>query len=71
MLTDPATSVWLWLYALSGLIVRLARGVGFLRDKLDIEERPLYSMRLVAGVLAALAWWGTGLLIVVSDRLGG
>ena len=51
--TTYLTSIWLWLYALSGLIVRSARAVPSVRDTLNIEDRPLYSMGLVAGGLAA------------------
>ena len=65
--TTYLISIWLWLYALSGLIVRSARAVPSVRDTLNIEDRPLYSMGLVAGGLAALAWWGTALVIVVID----
>lgn len=60
--TTYFTSVWLWLYALSVLIVRtmtrLSRGAAFLRDHLNIEEKPLSSMGFVAGGLTAFVWWG-------------
>ena len=56
------TSVWVWLYALSGLIVRGARSFEFVRDRLNVVERPLYSMGLVAGGIAALVVWGVGLM---------
>ena len=56
------TSLWLWLYALAGLLVRLSKpltqGIDSLRDRLKVEERPLYSIGLVAGAITALTWWG-------------
>ncbi len=55
--TTYLTSVWLWLYALSGLLVRAIRGATFLRDHLNVEEKPLSSMGFVAGGLMAFGWW--------------
>ena len=56
------TSAWLWLYALSGVLARallsFGHGAVFLRDHLNVEERPLSTMGLVAGGLAAFCWWG-------------
>lgn len=52
------TSVWVWLYALSGLIVKLGQylGLGFswLRAILDIENKPLRSMGMVLNILITI-----------------
>ena len=54
-------SVWVWLYAGSGLLVRtvvyFGRGAVFLRNHLDVEEKPLSAMGFVAGGLLACVWW--------------
>ena len=54
------TSVWVWLYALSGSIVKLAEylGVGINRFKvlLDIENKPLRSLGFVSIVLFTIAY---------------
>lgn len=58
------TSIWLWLYFLSGIVVRvLSRSrkiIRVLQDWLDIENHPLQTMGVVAGGLVAL------LILVVS-----
>ena len=51
------TSAWLWLYVLSGLLVRFAGSVAVHQKWLDIKQKPLYCMGLVAGPIAAVAWW--------------
>ncbi len=52
------TSVWVWLYALSGLAVRVVGyfGIGIrgLRGILDIESKPLRSMGFVSIALVSL-----------------
>jgi hypothetical protein len=57
-----AASIWLWLYALSGFLLRAARrfdiGFQWFNRKVDIEKHPLSSIGLVAGSLVALAYWG-------------
>ena len=46
------TSVWVWLYALSGFAVsglaKTQRGLNFLRNTLDFENKPLKSMGFVS-----------------------
>lgn len=55
------TSVWLWLFLVSGLLLKAARffDSGFLRLKrcLDIEHQPLQAIGLVAGVILAFGYW--------------
>jgi uncharacterized protein len=55
------TSVWLWLYAGSGFLLKVARrfdiGFDLFNRKLDIEKKPLSAMGLVAGALFAVLYW--------------
>jgi len=54
------TSVWVWLYAGSGLLVKLGQylgiGVKVLKVVLDIENKPLRSMGYVAILLVTLVY---------------
>jgi len=54
------TSVWVWLYALAGGLLKLAQALGVawrgLRWLLDIEQKPLRSMGLVANLLITLVY---------------
>jgi hypothetical protein len=60
------TSIWLWLYAGSGFILKTARrfDVGFewFNRKFDIEKKPLRSIGLVAGALVAVIYWAAVIL---------
>jgi hypothetical protein len=64
------TSVWLWLYAGSGLLLKAARrfdvGFDWFNRKFDIEHKPLQSIGLVAGALVAVAYWS----VVIVSRFG-
>jgi hypothetical protein len=55
------TSIWLWLYAGSGFLLRFARrfdiGFHWFNSKADIEHKPLSAIGLVAGALVAVIWW--------------
>jgi len=55
------TSIWLWLYAGSGFLLKFARrfdiGFEWFNRKFDIEKRPLQCIGLVSGVLVALVYW--------------
>jgi hypothetical protein len=59
-------SIWLWLYAGSGLILKAARrfdiGFEWFNRKFDIEKKPLQSIGLVAGALVAFTYWGVVVL---------
>ena len=50
-----------WVYAISGLLVRalvsLRLGAVFLRDRLNVEDKPLSALGFVAGAVGALGWW--------------
>jgi hypothetical protein len=55
------TSIWLWLYTGSGFLIRASRrfNVGFewFNRNFDVEHKPLQSIGLVSGALAALWFW--------------
>ena len=55
------TSIWLWLYAGSGFILKAVRrfdiGFDWFNRKFDIEKKPLQSIGLVAGALVAVVYW--------------
>jgi hypothetical protein len=65
------TSIWLWLYAGSGFILKAARrfDVGFqlFNRTFDIEQKPLSAIGLIAGALVAVIWW----TFVIVRRLVG
>jgi len=66
------TSVWVWLYALSGLVVKLAGylDIGFSRLKwfLDIETKPLHSLGIISMLLVTLIYLGVSFYrLVVSS----
>ncbi len=55
------TTLWLWLYAASALILRAARrfdlAFQWFTRKLDIEEKPFSAIGFVAGGLVTVLWW--------------
>jgi hypothetical protein len=55
------TSIWLWLYAGSGFLLKFARrfdkSLGWFNRRFDIEKKPLQAIGLVAGALVALIYW--------------
>jgi hypothetical protein len=56
------TSMWLWLYAGAGFLLKAARRFDvvfqWFNRKVDIEKKPLQAIGLVAGALVALFYWG-------------
>jgi hypothetical protein len=56
------TSIWIWLYAGSGFLLKAARrfviGFAWLNRHFDIEKKPLQSIGLVAGAIVAVVYWG-------------
>jgi hypothetical protein len=56
------TSIWLWLFVISGLLLIVARrfdiGFQWFNRKFDIEKKPLSAIGLVAGALVAMVYWG-------------
>jgi hypothetical protein len=65
------TAIWLWLYALSGILLKAARrfdiGFEWFNQKFDIEKKPLQSIGLVAGALVAIVYWTA---VIVSRVVG-
>jgi hypothetical protein len=63
------TSIWLWLYAGSGFILKAARrfdiGFDWFNRHFDIEKHPLQSIGLVASALVAVVYW----TVVVVSRV--
>lgn len=63
------TSVWIWLYVGSGLLLTAARrfdiGFQWFNSKADIEHKPLSAVGLVAGALVAMAYWAA---VIVTRR---
>lgn len=55
------TSVWVWLYAFSGLVLKLVSYlrilVGYSAKILDLETKPLQSMGRVSGLVVAFLYW--------------
>src|ERR1017187_4659378 len=55
------TSIWLWLYAGAGFLLKAARrfdiGFDWFNRRFDIEKKPLQSIGLVAGALVAVVYW--------------
>jgi hypothetical protein len=65
------TSIWLWLYAGAGFLLKFARrfdiGFEWFNRKFDIEKKPLQSIGFVAGALVAVAYWAA---VIVSRIVG-
>jgi len=65
------TSIWLWLYAGSGFLLKAARrfdlGFDWFNRHFDIEKKPLQSIGLVAGALVAVVYWTA---VIVSRVIG-
>jgi hypothetical protein len=60
------TSIWLWLYAGSGFLIKAARrfdiGFDWFNRKFDVERKPLQSIGLVSGCIVAIVYWTTALV---------
>jgi hypothetical protein len=71
VLASCMTSIWLWLYAGSGFLLKAARrfdiGFEWFNRHFDIEEKPLQSIGLVSGVLVAVLYWTA----VIVSRVTG
>lgn len=63
------TSVWVWLYAISIFTIRAANSAGplfrWVMWFLDIDEKPIRSIGAIAGLIAAVGWWG---IVLISGR---
>lgn len=60
------TSIWLWLYAGAGFLLKAARrfdiGFDWFNRHFDIEKKPLQSIGLVAGALVAIVYWAAAIV---------
>jgi len=60
------TSIWLWLYAGAGFLLKAVRrldiGFDWFNRKFDIEKKPLQSIGLVAGTLVAVVYWAVAIV---------
>ena len=60
------TSIWLWLYAGSGLLLKAAHrfdiGFEWFNRRFDIEKKPLQSIGLVSGCIVAVLYWTVALV---------
>lgn len=65
-------SLWVWLYASSGLVLKVARrfdlGFDWFKRHLDVEKKPLQSLGLVSGVLVSLTYWTIALVSRIPYR---
>jgi len=65
-------SIWLWLYAGSGFLLKAARrfdiGFGRFNRKFDIEKKPFSAIGLVSGALVAVMYWGVAIAIQLVSR---
>lgn len=65
------TSVWIWLYALSGLVVKVGEYFGItvsrLKWFLDIENKPLHSLGVISMLLVTLIYLGVGFYRLVGS----
>lgn len=65
-------SIWLWLYAGSGFVLKSARrfdiGFQWFNRRFDVEKKPLQSIGLVAGALVALIYWAAVIVNRIANR---
>ena len=65
------TSVWVWLYAISGLAVKVGEYFGItvsrIRWFLDIENKPLHSLGVISMLLVTLIYLGVGFYRLVGS----
>lgn len=65
------TSIWIWLYGFSGLLLKFLYGLGgpilWLRDNfLDIDEKPIRSLGIVCSIILLIILMSVGLLIQIA-----
>lgn len=64
------TSVWLWLYTLSGFVVKILQYLGVLADQLklflDIDSKPIRSLGFVSMILITMGYLIGALLLLVA-----
>lgn len=58
--TSFFTSIWIWLYILSGLIIRLFSGWRFLKTTVELDEKPVsylgFTTILLLSILCTVVW---------------
>ena len=58
---DCLSLIWVWLYGFGGILLRMTGRMDihstWLRDTLDVEQKPLQSIGLVAGLTLAFVYW--------------
>lgn len=63
------TSIWLWLYSMSAIVVGLAQrtewSMNLLRWALNIDQHPIRSLGVVAGIIAAFDYWMISGIILI------
>lgn len=70
ILTTFLTSIWVWLYAGSAFLLKLIAipkaGLKFLRNSLDITNRPFRAMGFTLMVLASIGYLVWGVVLIVT-----
>jgi hypothetical protein len=66
VLSSLFTSIWLWLYTASVFFLkalqRYDKAFDWFNRHVDIEEKPLQAIGLVAGVIVAMAYWAVAVV---------
>jgi hypothetical protein len=72
ILASLASTIWLWLYLFSSLIlkalVKVKKGFRGFSRTLNIKEKPVACLGLVAGATCAVSWWS---FLLVRFAIGG
>jgi hypothetical protein len=67
-----ASSIWLWLFVISGMLLRFARvtrlGFNWFSRVFDLRRKPLACLGLVAGLVSGLVWWAYLLILYFKNR---
>ena len=65
------TSIWVWLYALSGFLERIVNQskmiLNFLKDHLSIEDKPLRSMGFISGIILTFIYLAGGIILLLKS----
>ena len=67
LITTFFTSVWIWIYFISSIIVKITgrtrAGVKFLQKHLDLKEKPFKSLGMVGQVIVTLIYLIAGIIM--------
>ena len=70
LFTSLWASIWLWLYALSGLALKILRPLGLFADRLtwvlDIDNKPIKSLGFVSMMLVTIGYFFGALVFLVA-----